>query len=104
MVRTGVHAYAARTQFNDQDPFTNPGAVWCFDRFGSSLTPMDGGRYVQIDGEHEDFYDSDFYIYNDVVVHDGKGDLQIYGYPREVFPPTDFHTATLCGDCIFIIG
>jgi hypothetical protein len=59
---------------------------------------------VQIGGEHEDFYDPDFFIYNDVVIHDGRGDFQIYGYPRDVFPPTDFHTATLCPDGIYIIG
>ena len=25
-------------------------------------------------------------------------------YPREVFPPTDFHTTTLVGESIFLIG
>ena len=62
------------------------------------------GRYVQIGGEHEDHYDPDFYIYNDLVVHDGKGGFEIYGYPQEVFPPTDFHTATLCDKHIYVIG
>jgi hypothetical protein len=68
------------------------------------LTPLKDGRFVQIGGEHEDFYDPDFCIYNDVVVHDGKGDFKIYRYPQEVFPPTDFHSATLVGDSIYIIG
>lgn len=104
MIRTGGNAYAARSHFNDTDPFTRPGAVWCYDRFGASLTPLDEGRFVQIGGEHEDHYDPDFYIYNDVVVHDGNGAFQIYGYPRDVFPPTDFHTATLCRDGIYIVG
>jgi hypothetical protein len=103
MVRTGVGAYAARKQFQDTS-LEESGAVWCYNRFGSSLTQLDDGRFVQIGGEHEDFYDPDFIIYNDVVIHDGRGDFQIYGYPREVFPPTDFHTATLCGECIFIVG
>jgi len=104
MIRTGGNAYSARTHFNDEDAFSERRAVWCYDRFGSSLTELGDGRFVQIGGEHEDHYDPDFYIYNDVVVHSGDGDFQIYGYPREVFPPTDFHTATLCRDGIYIIG
>src|SRR5204863_4051502 len=39
-----------------------------------------------------------------VVIHDGHGNFQIYGYPRDVFPPTDFHTATLCRDGIYLVG
>lgn len=102
MIRTGGGAYSARTKFGDD--YTISDVVWCYDRFGSSLTALDDGRYVQIAGEHEDFYDPDFYIYNDVVVFDGRGNFQIYSYPREIFPPTDFHTATLCLDGIYIIG
>lgn len=30
--------------------------------------------------------------------------MEIYGYPAEVFPPTDFHTATLIQDRLCIIG
>lgn len=104
MVRLGGNAYSARRHFQDTTAFSKPGAVWCFDRSGSSLTPLPDGRFVQIGGEHEDFYDPDFHIYNDVVIHDGRGDFQIYGYPRKVFPPTDSHTATLAGDWIYIIG
>lgn len=58
----------------------------------------------QIAGEHEDHYDADFCIYNDVIVHDPDGTFDIYGYPQAVFPPTDFHSATLVGDGIYIIG
>lgn len=38
-----------------------------------------------------------------IVIHP---DLQItlYGYPTSVFPPTDFHSATLVGESIYIIG
>jgi hypothetical protein len=104
MIRLGCSAYFARQHFSPADPLSKPGAVWCFDRFGSSLTRLADGRFVQIAGEHEDHYDPDFYIYNDVVIHDGEGSFQIFGYPKEVFPPTDFHTATLVGDCIYIIG
>lgn len=104
MIRTGGNAYSARTKYQDQEPFRKPGAVWCYDRFGSSLTRLDDGRFVQIGGEHEDFYDPDFVIYNDVVVYEAAGEFEIYGYPRDVFPPTDFHTATLGRDGIYIIG
>jgi hypothetical protein len=27
----------------------------------------------------------------------------VYGYPESVFPPTDFHTATLVGEFIYVI-
>jgi hypothetical protein len=41
---------------------------WCFVRFGMSQTVMADGRMICIAGEHEDFYDPDFCIYNDVIV------------------------------------
>jgi hypothetical protein len=59
---------------------------------------------VQVGGEHEDSYDADFCIYNDVFVHDVDGSIAIFGYPEEVFPPTDFHTATLVDRAIYVIG
>lgn len=102
MVAFGGTAYAARQQFGD-DPL-KAGAVWCHSRFGRSFTELPNGRVIEIGGEHEDYYDPDFCIYNDVIVHRGDGRFDIYGYPREVFPPTDFHSATLFGDHIYIIG
>lgn len=102
MIKLGGSAYSAREHFEDTDSLGS--AAWCYDRFGSSLTPLDDGQFVQIAGEHEDFYDPDFYIYNDVVIHDGSGEFEILGYPKDVFPPTDFHTATLVEDAIYIIG
>ncbi|MFZ4761628.1 MAG: hypothetical protein ACOYK8_02295 [Alphaproteobacteria bacterium] len=78
--------------------------VWSYNRFGKSITPLKDGRFIEIAGEHEDHYDPDFCIYNDVFVHRGNGECEIYTYPREVFPPTDFHTATLVGEHIYIIG
>lgn len=33
-----------------------------------------------------------------------NGSTEFYGYPTDIFPPTDFHSATLFGDEIFIIG
>ena len=104
MIQIGGNAYQAREHFQDGTAFEKPGVVWCADRFGSSLTPVKEGRYVQVGGEHEDYYDPDFYIYNDVVIYDGKGSFQILGYPKDVFPPTDFHTATLVEDTIYLIG
>ncbi|MEL6166440.1 MAG: ankyrin repeat domain-containing protein, partial [Cyanobacteria bacterium J06628_3] len=77
---------------------------WCYQRFGRTTTILPDGRIIEIAGEHEDFYDPDFCIYNDVVVFDGKGNFQIYGYPEEVFPPTDFHSATLVDNYVYIIG
>jgi ankyrin repeat protein len=102
MVIGGACAYRARERFEPGG--ITDGAVWCYDRFGSSLTELPDGRVVEIGGEHEDFYDPDFCIYNDVVVHRADGTFDIYGYPEDVFPPTDFHSATLVGDHIYIIS
>jgi len=101
MIRSGLTAYQAQATMGD-DSMTYP--TWSFHRFGKSLTELPDGRFVEIGGEHEDFYDSNFCIYNDVVVHTGDGAFTIYGYPESVFPPTDFHTATLVGRHIYIIG
>ena len=78
--------------------------IWCYRRFGKSINRLPDGRFIEIAGEHEDFYDLNFCIYNDVIVHNGKGQCEIYTYPSDVFPPTDFHSATLVGDFIYIIG
>lgn len=102
-------AYAANYRFKqdtDEKDWIqrSDGPTWCADRFGQSLNWLDDGRCIEIGGEHEDFYDSDFCIYNDVIVHEPGKLPQIFLYPREVFPPTDFHSATLVGDWIYIIG
>jgi hypothetical protein len=78
--------------------------VWSFSRFGRSATPLPDGRLVLIGGEHEDGYDPDFCIYADVTVLDGKGGVDHFIYPQDVFPPTDFHTATLYDGQIWLIG
>ena len=80
------------------------GPGWCFARYGQSKTRLPDGRIVLIGGEHEDYYDPDFFIYNDVVVGHPDGEIEIFGYPKDVFPPTDFHSATLVGDRIVILG
>lgn len=78
--------------------------MWCFDRFGKSETRLPDGRVVHIGGEHEDSYDPNFCIYNDVTTISGDGKIAINGYPQSVFPPTDFHTATTVGSTIIVIG
>jgi hypothetical protein len=78
--------------------------VWSFVRFGRSVTPLPDGRLVLIAGEHEDHYDSDFCIHADVTVLDGKGGVDHFIYPDHIFPPTDFHSATLVGDAIWLIA
>lgn len=78
--------------------------AWYYPRFVMSLTKLPDGRFIEIGGEFEDSYDDDFYIYNDVFVHNLDGTTDIYCYPSEVFPPTDGHSATLVDGFIYIIG
>ena len=73
-------------------------------RFGMSFTELPDGKFVQIGGEHEDYYDPDFCIYNDVIIHGRPGVFQIMGYTEKTFPPTDFHSATYVDGVIYIIG
>lgn len=81
-----------------------PGPFWSWERFGRTSTALPDGRVIHIAGEHEDSYDPDFCIYNDVVVEYPGGTREFYLYPKDVFPPTDFHTATLMGREIILIG
>lgn len=104
MIQTGKTAYWALNQLKATAQSQVQHPVWCANRFGQSLNILPDGRMIQIGGEHEDYYDSDFCIYNDVFVHHPDGRIQVFDYPRSVFPPTDFHTATLVGDKIYIIG
>ncbi len=103
LVRTRHCGYMANRTMQGPSSL-EAGPVWSFDRFGMSEMPLEDGRVIHIGGEHEDSYDPDFYIYNDVVVVDSEGAISIYGYSRDVFPPTDFHSATRVADGIFIIG
>jgi len=105
MIKCGGSGYKATNKFESgKNSSFEKGPVWSFDRFGKSITLLPDGRFLEIAGEHEDHYDPDFCIYNDVFIHDGRGKCDIYIYPREVFPPTDFHTATLIGSDVYIIG
>ena len=103
MVRCNAGAWKARDQFDDKDSF-NDQPVWCYERFGKSITAIGGDEFIEIAGEHEDSYDPDFCIYNEVFHHKGDGEFTIYQYSKESFPPTDFHTATLVNGYIHIIG
>jgi hypothetical protein len=103
MIRSGISAYGAGQTFCA--PLTCPrDPIWSAHRFGQSTTFLPDGRIVLIAGEHEDHYDPDFCIYNDVFVRSPDGAIAIYGYPETVFPPTDFHSASLVGSWIYIIG
>ncbi|MEM9321143.1 MAG: hypothetical protein AAGA70_19375, partial [Pseudomonadota bacterium] len=101
LTRTRAWPYAAHKAAGTGKK-KSPG--WCFSRSGRSKTELSDGSVIYIGGEHEDHYDPDFYIYNDVVHLRPDGSIEIYGYPTEIFPPTDFHSATLFGDEVFILG
>ena len=103
LIKSRLSAYAANQKFNDSSAL-DAGPGWCFDRFGQSSTTLPDGRTILIAGEHEDYYDRDFNIFNDLVIRHPDGEIDIYGYPVEAFPPTDFHSATLTGNNIIIIG
>ena len=81
-----------------------PGPFWSWQRFGRTSTALPDGRVIHIAGEHEDSYDPDFCIYNDVMVQYAGGRREFFLYPKDVFPPTDSHTATLIGSKIVLIG
>jgi hypothetical protein len=83
---------------------TTPGPFWSWLRYGRTSTALPDGRIIHIAGEHEDAYDNDFCIYNDVVVEYPGGRREFYLYPKDVFPPTDFHSATLVDHEIVLIG
>ncbi len=103
LVKSRIDAYRANRRFDGPSPFV-AGPGWCFFRFGQSETRLPDGGTLWIAGEHEDWYDPNFYIYNDVVIQRADGHIEILGYPRDAFPPTDFHTATLLNDEVLLIG
>jgi len=102
-VQSREGAYWINEKFKGPSAYDSS-ACWTFDRLGKSVTFMPDGREIHIAGEHEDFYDPDFYIYNDVVVVNPDESIEFYNYPKELFLPTDFHSATLVDDKIVIIG
>lgn len=104
-IRTGLSAYDSRKNFaNDGPESMSQGPVWSFQRHGRSITQLPDGLLLLIGGEHEDGMDPDSYIYNDVTVLDRKGGVQHFLYPKDIFPQTSFHSATIIGDYILLIG
>ena len=103
MLKSMNGPYRARDLFNI--PLNREdGPIWTFDRMGATRSVLPEGRVVCVGGEHEDFYDPDFFIYNDVVLLGPGEQIEIYGYPKAIFPPTDFHSATVVADQIVIVG
>jgi len=102
-LKSGHGPYRVRDLFK-VPPNREDGPIWNFDRMGATCTELPDGRLVCVGGEHEDYYDPDFCIYNDVVVFGPNDQIEIYGYSKDAFPPTDFHTATLTGNRIIIVG
>jgi len=78
--------------------------IWSFERFGQTETRVQDGRILFVGGEHEDRYDPDFFIYNDSVVLNTNGRIDIFCYPRAIFPPMDFHSAILFGRELLLVG
>lgn len=103
MVREGGGPHQVRELFSV--PFKREdGPIWTFSRMGATRNVLPDGRTVSVGGEYDDYYDPDFCIYNDVVVQSPTGQIEIYGYPSDCFPATDFHTATLVDKQIVIVG
>lgn len=113
---SGIPNDVLRSSYANRDPDYPYGTPdWCFaGRYGQTRTKLPDGRVICIAGEFEDWYDVDFCIYNDVVVlrpalgaqdvTPDSGDIEIYGYPAALFPPTDFHSASLVSSGIYLIG
>lgn len=98
-----MSGYGANSHYGGPSSFGGKPA-WSGERFGQSETKLPDGRTLYVGGEHEDYYDPDFFIYNDVIVMAADGSYEFYGYPHEIFPPTDFHSATLVGTRLILIG
>lgn len=103
ILREGIWPYRLREAF-DAGPEPDGEPEWSIGDMGFTRTELPDGRVVRVGGEHEDFYDPDFCIYNHVIVEAPGAPPAIFGYPRDVFPPTDFHTATLVDGRIVIVG
>lgn len=96
-----------RPELDEDEDQPTPTKLWTWQRHGHTVTNTPDGRKIYIGGEHEDWYDPMFVIFNDVVVYDPKiHKYALYRYPKSVFPPTDFHTATHveADNSIWIIG
>ena len=106
MVHSAASATTARFHFESwlEDCLPEGTPIWSNDRVGISLTRLANGNWVQIGGQYDDAPEYDYCVYNDVIEYDGRGEFTIYGYPKDVFPPTDHHSATLINDHLYVIG
>ena len=95
---TSYELYDSQCNDDGEIPF------WTFTRMGKSITKLSDGREIHIGGESEYYNDPDYCIYNDVICMNTDDSIQHFVYPADVFPPTDFHTATLVGHFIYVIG
>ena len=102
-IRTCRTAYDAERTIMGKTATTG-GPVWSFARYGRSATRLDDGSWLLVAGEHEDSYDDDFAIYADVTVISPAGTARHFIYPEDVFPPTDFHSASLIKDTLWLVG
>lgn len=103
MIKNRASAY----EIDDALKVFNPekdGPAWCFSRYAQSVSELENGSKIYIGGAYEDYYTAQFHVYNDVVVEGVDGRIQIYGYPTDVFPPTDYHSATVVGRNLYIVG
>ena len=101
-IRYGGSSFSLNDDLGGPDQF-EAGPCFSFQRYGQAKVILEDGRRVLIGGVHEDFYDPGFWIYNDVVVIEDD-QVTVYGYPSKIFPPTDYASATLVGNEIWIIG
>ena len=103
LVESDTTAYFTNEHFDGPSSYDgNP--LWESQRFGQSITTLPDGREILIAGEHEDYYDPDFFIYNDIIIRHPDGRIDFLAYPVDIFPPTDFHSATLIGEKIIVVG
>jgi hypothetical protein len=70
--------------------------IFTFNRANQAVKKLKDGRTIYVGGSQEspideadDTIDPDYYIYNDIIVIDKDNNVTIYGYPQEVFPPTE---------------
>lgn len=103
LIRSEVSSWSANQHFKGPSSYGG-NAAWSFQRYGQSTTTLPDGRTLLIAGEHEDHYDPDFFIYNDITVRHPDERIEILAFPEDVFPPTDFHSATLVDGKIILIG
>lgn len=103
LIRSGESTWLINEKFGGPSSF-DAGPAWSSDRHGQSTTTLADGRVVLIAGEHEDHYDPDFFIYNDITIRHPDDRIEILGFPENVFPPTDFHSSSLVDGKIIVIG